>query len=334
MAYGICYTRSSSVKKYEANQLGEIPSYVTVYTVGYPSTAYYTNCAYIDFDLTEYSPTYYGKYEGFVEGTARYYTSASIGEDALNAIYDLLLMSYTPPEGYILDDHGKYSYEVNAYSYYCNYDIKYGNVINTINTEPDECPLSFNYRLEYKYLMFGVVSMKPFILNNYEIDNMVDENTYGKDLYRIDLSKSDKFIIDETVVLDSNYADNYKSNAINFIFYDGTIDNTGYQITNRSVYIVTNTGRYQVGESSLHFKLFSGSSSNEVGFIRSDYGLYYEITCNKIGDNFLLPDNIKNINGGYIPNFSVKCIHSEFTLVNNDYSRNCESNIYFENKYN
>lgn len=332
MASGICYTRSSNTKKYEANQLGEIPSYVTVYTVGYPSTAYYTNCAYIDFDLTEYSPTYYGKYEGFVEGTALYYTSALIGDDAVNAIFDLL--SYTPPEGYILDDNGKYSYEVYACSYYCNYDIKYGNVINTINTEPEEYYLPFNYRLENKYLMFGVESMKPFILNNNEIDNKLSEGVYGKDLYLIDLSKSDKFIIDETVVLDSNYADNYKSNGIDFTFYNGTIDNTGWEITNRSIYIVTNAGRYQVdSEASLYFKLFSGNSSNEVGFIRSDYGLYYEIMCNKIGDNFLLSDNIKDITGTYIPNFSVKCIHSEFTLVNNDYSRNCESNIYFKNKY-
>lgn len=332
MATGLCYTQSGNVKRYEANQLGTIPQTVTVYTVGYPSTAYYTNCAYIDFELTEYTPSHHQKYDGFVEGTALYNTVASIGEDAQNVIYDLIIASYTPPDGYMLDDNGIYSYDICAYSYYCNYDIKYGNKTNTINTEPDENPYTFNYRLKYKYLMFNIQCLHPIILNGIKIDNKKTDKLYEKELYMIDLTESSKFILNETVVLDNNYTDNYKTNSFEFSFNDGTIENNYYEITNKSTYLINNVKKYQINDTSMYFKLFSGSSSNEVGFLRAD-GFGYEINCNKIGDNFLLPDNIKDINGNDIPNYNVKCIQIDFTLSNRNYSRDCELNVYFKNTY-
>ena len=321
--------------RYEADQLGEIPKYVTVYTVGYPSTTYYTNCAYIDFELTKYTPSQHGKYDGFVEGTARYDTVASIGEDAQNAIYDLILASYTPPDGYILDDNGKYSYDVCAYSYYFNYDIKYGDKMNTISTEPDENQYTFTYRLSYKYLDFLILCMQPIILNGIKIDKLDDNHTnYQMKLDLIDLSKSGKLILNETVVLDNNYADNYKSNGFDFFFNGGIIGtDNNYNIVNKSIYIVTNVKEYQSKYDSIHFKLFSENQSNEVGFLHTTSGFDYEINCNKIGDNFLLPDDIKDINGYNIPNYTVKNIRIDFTLVNNEYSRDCELNIYFKNTY-
>ena len=56
-AYGICYTQSGNTKKFERDQLGSIPMYVTAYTVEYPSTAYYPNAFNAMFTL-RYSATH------------------------------------------------------------------------------------------------------------------------------------------------------------------------------------------------------------------------------------------------------------------------------------
>ena len=105
MAYGICYTQSGSVKKYEPKQLGSIPMYVTGYTVGYPSTAYYSDAfsGGPNFYCFAYpgQPNGWPMYPGFTEGTAEYIYNVSFnGKDsnsAYNKIYNLI--SYTPPDG-------------------------------------------------------------------------------------------------------------------------------------------------------------------------------------------------------------------------------------------
>ena len=42
-------------------------------------------------------------------------------------------MSYTPPDGYVLDENGSYTYTAVATIYAYDYDIKYGDKINTIS---------------------------------------------------------------------------------------------------------------------------------------------------------------------------------------------------------
>ena len=49
MATGICYTWSGNVKKYEGINASDIPHKVTVYTDGYPSTAYYPDGGLVAF---------------------------------------------------------------------------------------------------------------------------------------------------------------------------------------------------------------------------------------------------------------------------------------------
>ena len=150
MAYGICYTQSGNVKKYEGIYSSDIPSKVTVYTVGYPSTAYYPDGGLVSFSLVPYPPPPgYPEFEGFVEGTAHYITSMYLDNtgtinDTYKKIYNL--MSYTPPDWYVLDENGPYTYTAKATVYSYNYGINYYNKINTVNGGTGTIEREFRYR--------------------------------------------------------------------------------------------------------------------------------------------------------------------------------------------
>ncbi len=128
------------MKKYESDQLGSIPTYITGYTVGYPSTAYYPDMFYFGSNFYCFAypgPPSFPQYPGFTEGTAEYiYNISPIWIDSYTNTSDKIynLMSYTPPDGYELDKNGDYTYTAEANVYTYNVDVKYGNAINTINT--------------------------------------------------------------------------------------------------------------------------------------------------------------------------------------------------------
>ena len=162
MAYGICYTQSGNVKKYErggfVNDRPNRVKFITGYTVGYPSTAYYPGLLCDNFYLWEHDSGYppeLNQYPNFTEGTAIYFVSASIyhttseSEEVNNSymgykkIYNL--MSYTPPNGYVLDKNGPYTYTAIATVYSCNEDIKYGGITNSINLGTDTVEREFRY---------------------------------------------------------------------------------------------------------------------------------------------------------------------------------------------
>ena len=148
MAYGICYTQSGDVKKYEGINASDIPNKVTVYTVGYPSTAYYPDGGLVAFSLVQYPPPPgYPEVEGFVEGTAHYITDMYLG-DTSNTIYDL--MSYTPPDEYILDKNGSYTYTATATVYSYNYGIKYYDKTNIVNGGTVTISREFKYKKKDK----------------------------------------------------------------------------------------------------------------------------------------------------------------------------------------
>lgn len=144
MATGICYTWSGNVKKYEGINPSDIPNKVNIYTVGYPSTAYYPDGGRIYFSLVPYPPPPgYPEVEGFVEGTAHYITNMYL-DDTSNTIYDL--MSYTPPYGYVLDENGSYTYTAKATVYSYNYGIEYFSKINMVNGGTVTVEREFRYK--------------------------------------------------------------------------------------------------------------------------------------------------------------------------------------------
>ena len=148
MATGICYTWSGNVKKYEGINPSDIPNKVTVYTVGYPSTAYYPDGGLVAFSLVQYPPPPgYPEVEGFVEGTAHYITNMYL-DDTGNTIYDL--MSYTPPNEYILDKNGSYTYTATATVYSYNYGIKYYDKTNIVNGGTVTVEREFRYKKKDK----------------------------------------------------------------------------------------------------------------------------------------------------------------------------------------
>lgn len=146
--YGICYTWSGNVKKYESKQLGSIPKYVTGYTVGYPSTAYYPDALISgpNFYCFAYpGPPGFPQHPGFTEGTGEYIYGVSFnGTDTYNKIYSL--MTDTPPDGYVLDKNGDYIVTTIATVYSCNYDVNYGGVINSINGGTRTIKREFRYK--------------------------------------------------------------------------------------------------------------------------------------------------------------------------------------------
>ena len=149
MAYGICYTQSGSTKKYERDQLGSIPMYVTAYTVGYPSTAYYPDAfrGVPNFYCFAYpGPPGFPQHPGFTEGTGEYIYNVSFNEtDTYNKIYNL--MTDTPPDGFVLDKNGK-DYIITKFAtvYSCNLDVNYGGVINSINGGTQTIEKEFRYK--------------------------------------------------------------------------------------------------------------------------------------------------------------------------------------------
>ena len=153
MAYGICYTQSGNVKKYEDGGFVDRPNqvkWITGYTVGYPSTTYYPGLLNDNFIYWTYpgGPPELLQYPEYTEGTAIYFVNSSITRyppesesEEYNNVYNAYigytkiynLMSYTPPDGFVLNENGPYTYTAIATVYSCNEDIKYFNAINSIN---------------------------------------------------------------------------------------------------------------------------------------------------------------------------------------------------------
>ena len=164
MATGICYTQSGSTKKYEGIKINEIANKVTVYTVGYPSTAYYPYGGFVAFSVVPYPPPPgYPEVEGFVEGTAHYTTNMYLDDpgtinDTVNTIHNS--MSYTPPDEYILDKNGSYTYTATATVYSYNYGIKYYDKINIVNGGTQTVKREFKYKKKDKldtYIKYYVI---------------------------------------------------------------------------------------------------------------------------------------------------------------------------------
>ena len=149
------------MKKYEPGGLNrpDQVKWITGYTVGYPSTAYYPGILCDNFYLFTYDnfpPGMDKDYPEFTEGTAIYFLRADIynipsdlepnnnSYISYNKIYNL--MSYTPPDGYVLDENGPYTYTATATVYSYNEVVEYYTAINTVNIGTDTIKREFKYK--------------------------------------------------------------------------------------------------------------------------------------------------------------------------------------------
>ena len=188
------------MKKYEPEQLVNVPgsiTYITCYTVGYPSTAYYPDSLGIFFGVKLYPDTWGPPVPNYEQGMVNYMVIGTSGlkDNIYNKIYDL--MSYTPPDGYVLDKNGDYTYYNSAKIYGYNYDVQYGNVIKTHSTGA-VVGKKFKYKKKDSKVYVFLSALSDMVLNNVVYH---PEQT----IHTIDMSISGDDFIDIVIGLSSKY---------------------------------------------------------------------------------------------------------------------------------
>ena len=316
MATGICYTWSGNVKKYEGINSSGIPNKVTVYTVGYPSTAYYPDGGMIHFSLVPYPPPPgYPEVEGFVEGTAHYITNMYLN-DTSNTIYDL--MSYTPPYGYVLSENGSYTYTATATVYSYNYGIKYFSKTNIVNGGTVTVEKEFRYKKKDNKVYVRLLVSDDIIINGNTYHSYENKPT----IKTIDLESSYSNLIDILVGLDSNH-------------YTGGFDISfeGASPSNEKIYLLVNNKYYDVTNSTsneskkCHISKYK-DRFHIVGWMYTTGGFDYTFSSNDWESNSLLTqEGTKDSSGGYIPsNVKAKFV-VKFTLNNGYYHQDCQLTV-------
>ena len=316
MATGICYTWSGNVKKYEGINSSDIPNKVTVYTVGYPSTAYYPDGGMIYFSLVPYPPPPgYPEVEGFVEGTAHYITNMYLN-DTSNTIYDL--MSYTPPYGYVLSENGSYTYTATATVYSYNYGIKYFSKTNIVNGGTVTVEREFRYKKKDNKVYVRLLVSDDIIINGNTYHSYENKPT----IKTIDLESSYSNLIDILVGLDSNH-------------YTGGFDISfeGASPSNEKIYLLVNNKYYDVTNSTsneskkCHISKYK-DRFHIVGWMYTTGGFDYTFSSNDWESNSLLTqEGTKDSSGGYIPsNVKAKFV-VKFTLNNGYYHQDCQLTV-------
>lgn len=334
MATGICYTWSGNKKKYEYDGFKDRPNqvkWITGYTVGYPSTAYYPGLLCDNFYLFSYDnhPDFGTQYPEFREGTAIYFMHATImnapdefDEEVNNSymaytkIYNL--MSYTPPDGYVLDKNGNYTYTAIATVYSCNEDVKYFNAINSINIGTDTVEKVFKYKK--KEIKDSKVNVKLRVSN----DIIINGNTYhsyeqSATINTIDLKSGDGSAMDILVGLDSNH-------------YTGAFEISfdGASPSNIKIYLLVNNQYYDVTNStSTESKRCYISKYKDrfhiAGWMYTTAGFDYTFNSDNWENNSLFTqEGIKDSFGGYIPyNYTAKFV-VKFALSNGYSHQDCQ----------
>ena len=321
MAYGICYTWSGSTKKYERDQLGSIPTYVTAYTVEYPSTAYYPDAfsGGPNFYCFAYpSPPGFPQHPGFTEGTGEYIYNVSFnGTDTYNKIYNL--MTDTPPDGFVLDKNGKDVIITKfATVYSCNLDVNYGGVINSINGGTQTIEKEFRYKKKDNKVYVRLLVSDDIIINGNTYHSYENKPT----IKTIDLESSYSNLIDILVGLDSNH-------------YTGGFDISfeGASPSNEKIYLLVNNKYYDVTNSTsneskkCHISKYKDRFHID-GWMYTTGGFDYTFSSNDWESNSLFTqEGTKDSSGGYIPsNVKAKFV-VKFTLNNGYYHQDCQLTV-------
>lgn len=332
MDYGICYTQSGNVKKYEPSGLNrpDQVKWVTGYTVGYPSTAYYPGILCDNFYLFTYDnhPDFGTQYPEFTEGTAIYFMDATIMntpselEENNNSyisykkIYNL--MSYTPPNGYVLDKNGPYTYTAKATVYSCDEDIEYYTAINTVNIGTDTVEKVFKYKKKDSKVYVRLKVSDYIIING---------NTYRPDENRpaintIDLESGAGRVTNILVGLDSNHY----TGAFDISFDGASPSNIKtYLLVNNQYYDVTNPTSSE--SKRCHISKYE-NAFHTVGWMYTTGDFGYIFSSNDWENNSLFTqEGTKDSFGGYIPNWCKAKFVVKFTLSNGYSHQDCQLTV-------
>lgn len=329
MAYGICYTQSGNVKKYEPGGLNrpDQVKWVTGYTVGYPSTAYYPGILCDNFYLFTYDnhPDFGTQYPEFTEGTAIYFMRATIMNTpsdlepnnnsyiSYKKIYNL--MSYTPPNGYVLSENGPYTYTAIATVYSYNEDVEYYTAINTVNIGTETIEKVFKYKKKDSKVYVRLIVSNDIIING---------NTYRPDENRptintIDLESGAGRVTNILVGLDSNH-------------YTGSFDISfdGASPSNIKTYLLVNNQYYDVtNPTSNESKRCNISKYKDslhiVGWMYTTGGFDYTFSSDDWENNSLFTqEGTKDSFGGYIPGSRTTKFIVKFALSNGYSHQDCQ----------
>lgn len=323
MGTGICYTWSGTEKRYEPEELGEIPSYVTGYTVGYPSTAYYSDAFYglSNFYCFAYpGPPGYPQSPGFTEGTAEYLFNLSFNGTDSNSTYKKIydLMTDTPPDGYVLDENGDYIVTTIATVYTCNLDVKYGGVINSINNGARTIKRQFKYKKKDSKVYVRLSVSNDVIINGNIYHPYEDRPTINT----IDLESGDGSVMNILVGLDSNHF----TGAFDVIFDD-------VSVSNKKIYLLANNKYYEVDNSTSTESKRCDISKYEnhyhvAGDMYTTAGFDYTFYSNDWENNSLFTqEGTKDNSGGFIPsNVKAKFV-VKFTLSNGYSHQDCQLTV-------
>ena len=226
-------------------------------------------------------------------------------------------MSYTPPDGYVLDENGNYTYNAIATVYTYNVDIKYGNAINTIN----------NTKTIYKEFKYKKKDSKVYVRLTVSQDIIINGNTYHAYENRpiintIDLESGDGRVTNILVGLDSNHY----TGAFDISFYGASPSNIKtYLLVNNQYYDVTNSTS---DESKRCHILKYEDRFHIVGWMYTTAGFDYTFSSNDWENNSLFTqEGTKDSSGGFIPsNVKAKFV-VKFTLSNGYSHQDCQLTV-------
>ena len=301
--------------------------HITVYTVGYPSTAYYPDGYNYDFNIFTY-PGPGGDcpiYPGFTEGTAEYLyhintypsTPDENWHDTHAKIYNL--MSYTPPNGYVLDKNGDYTYTAEAKIYSCNLGVNYGGVINSINGGTQTIEREFRYKKK---------DSKVYVRLSVSGDIIINGNTYHSyenrpTINTINLESGDGRVTNISVGLDSNHY----TGAFSISFEGASVSNKKiYLLVNNNYYDVTNS-TYNESNKRCHISKY-GDRFHIDGWMYTTRGFDYTFSSNDWDSNSLFTqEGTKDSFGGYIPDRRTAKFVVKFALSNGYSHQDCQLTV-------
>ena len=317
--FGVCYTQSGDVKKYEPEQLVNVPgsiTYITCYTVGYPSTAYYPDGLAIYFNVKLYPDIWGPPVPNYEQGMVNYAVIGTSPKDnTYNKIYDL--MSYTPPDGYVLDENGDYTYEALAIIHGYNYDVQYGNVIKPCFTGT-HISKKFKYKKKDSKVYVSLSVSEDIVLNNVVYHSY---NSTKQTIHTIDMSISGDDFIDIVIGLSSKY----HAGAFYLIFKDGNGNNISTKKYQGIQLVVDYDLSFQVDNTNSRCIISKYSDRlDDVGYIYCSMdGLGYTFSSSGWSNNTLYTPRDWNIIGGAPGPSNMKINHyqSSFKITLDGHTR-------------